>query len=87
MSTLRDNFHELGNYHNKISIASIVTRELLEENDIYKMEAKDLRKIVNKAIKNLQRIEEVVIEADELVTGIKPYIYEKVRPEQEICKE
>ena len=84
MPTIRDKFHELGNWHNKISLAAIVTRELLADKAVRELSSEELQKRIDKAVKNLDKIGEFVIGADEAVTSAKPFIYEKLGGDTEI---
>ena len=79
MPTIRDKFHELGNWHNKISLAAIVTRELLADESVRELSSEELQKRIDKAVKNLDKIGEFVIGADEVITSTKPLILRKSR--------
>ena len=87
MPTVRNKFHELGNWHNKISMAAIVTREALMNEDSSELDAKKLKEVVDKAINNLKKIEQFVIGADETIEAFKPYIYKTLDPDVEIQSE
>ena len=84
MATIRTAFHEVGNWHNKISMAAIVTREVLTTKDTARLSAQELRKLLNKAVGNLNKIEQFVIGADESIGVMKPFIYEKMGADTEI---
>lgn len=76
MSTIRDKFHELGNWHNKISMAAITAKESLQATK--KLPDAELAEAVEKAIKILGKIEGYVQSTDHLVGQIKPFIYKKI---------
>lgn len=78
MTTLKDKFHELGNWHNKISLAAITTRESLLEKDIAKRPERELGETIEKAVKALQKIEGYIAGADKTIDAIKPFIYERI---------
>ena len=84
MTTLKDKFHELGNWHNKISMAVITTRESLMEKDLAKRPEKELNETIEKATQVLQKIEGYVAGADKTIHSIKPFIYEKIGGDTEI---
>jgi hypothetical protein len=86
MVTLRNKFHELGNWHNKISMGAIVTREALADKDITELSPQEAQKIVAKAIKTLGQIEEFIMGADAVVDEIKPFIYSKVDGDRDISQ-
>ena len=84
MATLRNKFHELGNWHNKVSMGSVVTKELLSDPNITKLPEDELRKVLVKAVKNLAKFEEFIVGADKVVDEIKPFVYEKLGGDTEI---
>ncbi len=86
MMTVRNKFHELGNWHNKISLAAIVTREAIGENNLTQLSEPQLRKVATKAIDTLNKIEQYVINADKTIDDMKPFIYQKLGPETNIPK-
>ena len=84
MSTVRNKFHELGNWHNKISMAAIVTREILADKNLTQLPADELKARVEKAVNNLNKIESYVAGADNALIAMKPFIYEKIGGDTEI---
>ena len=76
MSTLREKIHELGNWHNKISMASMVTNESMS--NALKMSDTERIQAINKAIERLNKIEKYVVEADKIIEEVKPFIYEEI---------
>ena len=84
MATVRNKFHELGNVHNKISMAAIVTRAALEKKAPDQLSADELKELVDKAVKNIKKIEQFIIDADETIGSFKPYVYKTLNPDEEI---
>lgn len=82
--TIRNKFHALGNWHNKMSLAAIVSKESLADKEIAKLSGAKIKEILKTVNNNLAKIEEYVIEADKIVEEIKPFIYEKIGPEMEV---
>ena len=78
MSTIRDKFHDLGNCHSKISLASLTIKESLMGNDVATLSKKDLKDLINDSITILNKIETYVIDAAETVEHIVLFIYKKV---------
>ena len=76
MATVRDKFHELGNWHNKISMGAITAREALQ--DAAQLFRVGQKESIEKAIKILGKIEGYVKSADQTVSSIKPFVYEKI---------
>ncbi len=86
MVTVRNKFHELGNWHNKISLAAIVTREAIGENNLTQLSKSQLKKVASKARNTLNKIEQYVVNADKIIDDIKPFIYQKIGPDTNIPK-
>ena len=84
MVTLRNQFHELGNWHNKISIAAIVTRESLTQKQPADLSLPEMRKLIEKVVTHLNKIEDFISKADETVMAIKPFIYETMGADIEV---
>jgi len=74
MPTIRKLFHELGNWHNKISIGAGVTRELLKQKS---------RKPSSNAmfIKRLTELERLIIGSDKTLHKLKDKVYKIVDPD------
>ena len=87
MVTVRNRFHELGNWHNKISLAAIVTRETMNEKKLTQLSEAQLKKVTAKVIATLRKIEQYVIDADKTIEEIKPFIYAKIGPDTEISSQ
>ncbi len=84
MTTFKSKFHELGNWHNKISLASIVLKEMLLQKDLATMTKEELADITQKAIDILEKIEKSAIGADHVVQIIKPLIYQRIGADAEV---
>jgi len=86
MTTVRNKFHELGNWHNKISLAAIVTREAISESNLTQLSESQLRKVTTKVIDTLNKIEQYVVNADKTIDDVKPFIYQEIGPDTNISK-
>ena len=84
MATIRNKFHELGNWHNKISMAVMVTKENFADENLWQLPSQELKERIEKAIKDLNKIEQFIVGADEAVGAMKPFIYEKIGGDAEI---
>ena len=84
MATIRNKFHELGNWHNKISLVSIVTKEILQDIDPAKVSKEELAGILEKSVKDLDKVADFVAGADQAVQDMKPFIYEKLGGDTEL---
>jgi hypothetical protein len=81
MATVRNTFHELGNWHNKISLAAMVTREALETSDWSTLTPEEQLALHSRAIKAFTQIEGFVLGADQTVQSFKNYIYKQLDPD------
>lgn len=81
MPTLREKIHELGNWHNKISMAAIVTGELLGNKNLARLPVGEQERIMTKAVKTLNKIEQYVVGADKIIEEVKPFIYKQIGPD------
>ena len=84
MATLRNKFHELGNWHNKISLVAIVSKEILADIDLAKISKEELAEILEKSVKDLTKVVGFIAGADKCVDGMKSFIYEKLGGDTEI---
>ena len=78
MATIREMFHEIGNWHNKISVGSGVTRELLKQK--IKSNASD-EEIRDLFIKRLNQLEQHALGADKALNKLKGFIYDIIDPD------
>ena len=84
MAALRDRFHELGNWHNKISLAAIVIRESLADGNLTQLSELRLKEITHQSLKALRKIEQYVIGADKTADEMKRFIYKKLGPDTQM---
>ena len=84
MPTFREKIHELGNWHNKASMAAIVTGELLADKTITQLPDQEFKKVISKAVKTLNKIEQYVAGADKIIEEIKPFIYKQIGADTEV---
>ncbi len=81
MSTLRQCFHELGNWQNKISLAAITSKEMLELLSSQNQLPEDSKATLDKVIKYLNKIDSYILGTDKLIESFKPFLYSKIDPE------
>ena len=84
MTTLSNKFHELGNWHNKIGMGTIVTIEVLSDPNLLKLPPAELQEVIDKAVKTLGKFEGFVTGADKCVNEIKTFVYEKLGKDTQI---
>lgn len=77
MESVREIFHEIGNWHNKICVAAGLTKVVLQEK--YKKGAKHQPK--EDIIKRLTKIEGLAKGADKALLRLKDVIYEIIDPD------
>lgn len=75
MATIRDMFHEIGNWHNKISVGAGVTKATLEQK--LKNNSEETKYIFDR----LTEIEKLAIGADKVLNELKNIIYAAVDPD------
>ncbi len=80
MSTLRECFHDLGNWQNKISLAAITSKEMLDILSSQNQLPKDSKDSLDKVIKYLNKIDSYILEADKLIESFKPFLYSRIGP-------
>ncbi|NLE64971.1 MAG: hypothetical protein GX606_03530 [Elusimicrobia bacterium] len=83
MPTLRDKFHDLSNWHNKITIASGVMKRVLDDVPRDEMSPAVLL-AVNRCTEAFARLERYALGADAIAGEIKEMVYPRVDPAQEI---
>lgn len=86
MSTLRECFHEFGNWQNKISLAAITTKEMLVGLSLQNKLSENSKVTLNKAIKYLSKIDDYIVGSDKIVESFKPFVYSKINPDVSIPK-
>ena len=78
MATIRELFHEIGNWHNKISVGAGVTKEIL------KQKSKDNplpEGIKGMLIKRFGELEQQVMGAEKVLVQLKDTIYKTIDPD------
>lgn len=81
MPTIREQFHTIANWLNKITIAAGCTKELLSEKPLTTMSPEELKTEQEKLIKLLGGIESDAVSADQDIKKTKDYIYKTINPE------
>ena len=76
MATIREMFHEIGNWHNKISMGAGVTKAVINQDKKNKRfpNAKEI-------IKRLTELERLALGADKALNKLKSVVYRKVDPD------
>lgn len=82
MATIRELFHEIGNWHNKISVGAGVTKVMLREK--FKHNSK-IPKEISQAFEKLSRLEQHALGADKALNRLKDMVYKKINPDTGKC--
>ena len=61
-----------------------IPAEIPVDENFAQLSSQELKERIEKAIKNLNKIEEYIVGADETVGAMKPFIYEKIGGDTEI---
>ena len=78
MATIRELFHEIGNWHNKISVGAGVTKEILKQ----KFKDNSLPQgIKGMLIKRFGELERQVMGAEKVLVQLKDTIYKTIDPD------
>ena len=86
MTTVSKKFHELGNWHNKLSMALIVVGGALEKININTMSKDEVSKILKKTIKDIHDCEGYIDGADKASVMLKDFIYKEIGKDSEILE-
>ena len=78
MATIRELFHEIGNWHNKISVGTGVTREMLKQKFKDNPLPEELKDML---IKKFNELERQVMGAEKVLVQLKDMIYSMVDPD------
>ncbi|MCX5715538.1 MAG: hypothetical protein NTV07_01495 [Candidatus Omnitrophica bacterium] len=81
MTTLRDIFHSIANWHNKITVASGCTKEIMKIKPLDKLTKEELKIQQEKLVDLLGKIETDAVNANKQVEELKNSIYKKMGPE------
>lgn len=84
MATVRNLFHKIGNWHNKISVIAGVTRESLTSQDVTKLKGAQLKEKITKVIKALKDIEQNALGVDKITEEVKEAIYKLIDRDTEV---
>lgn len=84
MATLRDMFHTIANWHNKITLNAGSSRELLKDRPLDTLTKEELRKEHEKLIALLDKIESDAVTANQKVMELKDMLYKKIKPEEHL---
>lgn len=78
MTTIRELFHEIGNWHNKISVNAGVTRAILKER--FKNNS-NAPKEIEETFKKLTELEQHALGADKALNQLKDMVYGIIDPD------
>lgn len=81
MATIRELFHEIGNWHNKISMGAGVTKEILKRKSFDTFTHKELKEVNNMLIRRLSELEKHTLGADKVLIQLKNLIYNLINPD------
>jgi hypothetical protein len=81
MPTIREQFHTIANWHNKITMAAGCTKELLIEKPLTSLSREELEAKQKEIVSIFGEIENDALSADQKVMEFKEYIYKTVNPE------
>ena len=74
MATIRAMFHEIGNWHNKISTGAGVTKAIINHD----AKKKPITKINTQILRRLTELEKFTLGADKALNKLKDVVYQKV---------
>ncbi len=77
MPTIRDMFHEIGNWHNKISVAAGLAKITLKQ----KSQNKPIVKNSGQVARKLAELEKLALGADKSLLRLKDVIYNRIDPD------
>jgi len=77
MAKIRDLFHEIGNWHNKISVGAGVAKAELRQ----KYKDTPVPQDIKKALSRLSALEQHAVEASKILNQLKDIIYGIIDPD------
>lgn len=77
MATIREMFHEIGNWHNKISTGAGVAKAII----VHDAKKKPVTKINKEIFRRLGELEKLTLGADKALHKLKDVVYHKVNPD------
>lgn len=83
MAKIRDLLHDVGNYHNKISLGAGIAKMELEHDFKDKPMPREIKNVLNKLID----LERNAIEANAILKQLKNVIYNTIDPDTDQKKE
>lgn len=81
MPTLKDQFYEIANCHNRVTLPAGCFREILKLKPLAELSPKELKAQHEKLISILDGIENAAFNANQKVIELKDYIYETKSPD------
>ena len=81
MPTLREMFHAIANWHNKITLSAGCTREVMKDRPLDTLTKEELKTEHKKLLELFDKIENDAVHANKKVTELKEAIYKKINPE------
>jgi len=81
MPTLRELFHAIANWHNKITLAAGSTRELLKYKPLTTLTKDELKDQQEKLVALFDKIEKDAVIANQKVMELKDALYKKLKPD------
>jgi len=84
MSTLKDQFYELANCLNRVTMPAGCIKEILGIKPLTKLSQKDLTFQQEKLISIFEQIENAAFSANQKIIELKNYIYKIATPETEL---
>jgi len=84
MATLRNKYHELGNWLNKLSMVTMDTADSLQNINLDKMSKEEVTVILTRVIKYMNQCGEFVEGADKATKETKTFVYAELGGESEI---
>lgn len=83
MSNLYDKFHKLGNHHNNIRVILGYLKEVLKV-EFPGLKGEELREKIKTLSGDLDKIDKNVVDADQIISVIEPFIYKHIDKKKEI---
>jgi hypothetical protein len=82
MATIRELFHGVGNWLNKVSMCAGVTKAMLQQKFKNNSTAP---KEIEEALKKLGELEQYAVGADKVLNQLKDIVYKKIDPDTGKC--
>lgn len=81
MTTLKEQFHTIANWHNKITIAAGTAREFLRAKPLVTLTKEELKAQQENLVALLDKIESDAVATNQKVMALKDIIYKKINPD------